>query len=123
VTRRALLLILGLAGCRDATAPRTVSGNWTGTTIVASMNFVMSAELEDAGGTVSGAGHIISAGIDCEPAITGTRTGSSVSLTFTCPSYTPFEYTAELAKDGRTLTGALRGSGFTNTTLVLGKLN
>ena len=118
------LVLLGVvAACGEDTAPRTVTGSWSGATMVSSLNFVVNADLEDAGGTVSGTGHVASAGIDCDPDIAGSRSGSTVSLTLNCAGYTPFTYTADLAKNGRTLTGSLSGSGFDNDVLVLTRQN
>jgi hypothetical protein len=119
----AILLSASLFACGDSTAPRTVTGSWTGTTIASASLFQIDGELLDTGGTITGTGSVIGAGIDCPPNITGTRSGSTVDLTFSCIGYMPFVFSASLSKDGRTLTGNLSGSGFDGTSLSLSKQN
>jgi hypothetical protein len=121
VRGRSLIVLVVLAACRESTAPRTVSGDWTGATTVGSMNFLVSATLADAGGSVSGTGHVVSAGIDCVPSIAGNRNGSAVSLTLNCQGYSPFTYAGDLSRNGRSVIGRLSGSGFDNDVLVLSK--
>jgi hypothetical protein len=115
------VLLSLLAACGDSTAPRSATGNWTGSSTASGSLFVIVADLVDAGGAISGSGSIVSTGIECPPAVTGTRSGSAVSLTFTCPSYTPVTFEGTLSKNGRTIAGTLNSSGFTNTSLNLSK--
>jgi hypothetical protein len=126
IGRHTTLVALGfaLAAC-DSTAPRTVTGNWQGTAMASSSLFMFDADLLDAGETVTGSSTVISStalhcGNDAFD-ITGARSGSVVTLSFACPGYTPFAFEGALSKDGRTLAGALNGSGFTNTPLHLNK--
>lgn len=122
--RRGLLLLCAtLLACGDSTAPRTVTGNWTGTSIASGSLFQIDLDLVDAGGTITGTGSVVSAGIDCLPSIAGSRSGSTVDLTLACTGYTPFTFVASLSKNGRTLTGTLNGSGFDDTSLNLSKQN
>lgn len=117
----ALVLCIALGACRDSTAPRIVSGSWTGSTLVAEQAFQVTADLMDAGGSVTGTGGVLSAGIQCAASIAGSRTGSAVSLTFTCAGYSPFTFVADLSRNGRTLAGHLNGSGFNDDVLNLNK--
>jgi hypothetical protein len=120
--RRALGLVLaGVLACGDSTAPRTVTGNWTGTAMASASLFQIGVALVDAGGTITGDGSIMGAGIDCPSSIAGTRSGSNVELTFSCTGYTPFTFHASLSKNGQTLTGILNGSGFNSSSFSLDK--
>jgi hypothetical protein len=80
--------------------------------------------LVDAGGAISGTATVIGAVNNCVGdsfEVSGTRRGSAVDLTFSCPNYTPFTFEGDLTRDGISIQGTLNGSGFHNTTLNLAK--
>jgi hypothetical protein len=117
-------LAFAVAACDAGTAPRSVTGRWTGSTIASNSLFAFQADIVDAGGTLAGTSSLMGSGDGCVDAtfqVTGTRSGSAVSLTFTCENYTPFTFDATLAKNGRTLQGTLNGSGFDGAALSLSR--
>jgi hypothetical protein len=105
-------------------APRSATGSWTGSVIASNSLYQFGVDLVDAGGTITGTAHVLGAGDSCVDAafsVAGSRSGSAVTLEFTCPSYTPFSFDATLSRDARTLQGTLRGSGFDGNFFNLSK--
>ena len=105
-------------------APRNVTGSWTGSVIAANSLFLFGVDLVDAGGTITGSAHVMGSGDSCVDStfgVDGARSGSAVTLEFTCPDYTPFSFEATLTRDGRTLQGTLQGSGFDGAFFNLSK--
>lgn len=123
-SRWTVLVAAALAGCDANTAPRTVSGEWAGSATEANAVFLFDVNLQDAGGTISGSARVDGVSNNClieTFEVTGARSGSAVTLTFSCPNYTPFTFDGDLSRNGATLQGTLDGSGFDDTTLNLAR--
>ena len=96
----------------------TLTGRWTGQTTIQGVPLSMDVQLQDNGGSISGAGTMVLV----EPlaiTTTGVYNFPSVTLTVRSNDFDDMSFTGDLGADGNSISGGMRGSGFDNFAFTL----
>jgi hypothetical protein len=117
----AIAMLVVVAACGgDSTGPKTtVSGNWTGNAMTVNGSpFTVGLVLTENTGTVTGTATLTGA-TSIALTVTGSYSAPTVGLTMAAPGFSSLNLTATVS--GKSMTGTLNGSGFTNTAITLTK--
>jgi len=116
----AIAMLVSIAACSDSSGPKTtVSGTWNGSGTTPSGNpFTINLVLSETSGTVTGTG-TITGEAPIAVTITGTYSAPTLGLTMAAPGYSSSDLTATV--NGKSMTGTLNGSGFSNTAITFTK--
>ncbi len=122
-----VLLLAALAalviGCRSGTEPTpTVTGQWTGSFIAGGNGLSLTLTLQDAGGAVTGSGHLDAAGVSIAWTATGTHVHPNVSLTLTSAGYESVNLSGH-CDNASTISATLNGSGFVGNSITLRRVS
>lgn len=116
-----LTILLSAAACGDDSGtnskPKVYSttGRWTGN--ASGINFTLT--LTESGGAINGSG-TLNGGTSLAVTATGTNAANAVSVTMRATGFQDLNYTATL-NNASNMSGALNGSGFSNSALTLVK--
>jgi hypothetical protein len=115
--RRAVLLlgVVGLLSCDRATKPIVMAGHWVGSSQGLTLDLTLNESKEHVGGT----GAFSAAGQSLSIAVDGTFINPNFSIRLLADGYEQAIYSGKL--QGRTLTGQLNGSGFSQFDLTMAK--
>ena len=117
----AVLTTLLACGSTEPSSTAELDGTWGGNGNTNGTAFNLSLILAEDGGTISGTGTISGSGPTCGLSIIGSRSGSSISMTITCPGFQPFSYTGS-EKSSIRIEGHFEGSGVPKTAVTLRKV-
>ena len=117
----ACALALQIACGSDSNGPTDapVDGTWSGHGSKNGAAVNVFVVLEEDASVITGTGSIAGSGPHCGLAVSGTRSGSHVSLSLTCAGFTPFTFTG--TQRASALDGHFSGSGLPQIDLVLNR--
>ena len=102
----ATIALSALAGCDSPTGPADLTGTWEGTNSVVTVTL----HLTESSGSVTGTGSIVSLGNSYPVTVTGTLSGSALSLDATVTGAGSATYSGTVR--GSRIDGELNGAGF-----------
>lgn len=124
--QRSFVLVLALTvlttGCGggDSQGPDrpSLDGTWLGGTVSGSFTFQITMTLAQDGDQITGTGTITGTGPTCGVSIDGTRSGTAIALSITCPGFQPIGFSGE-QHSRSTINGRVAGSGLPTTSFDL----
>jgi hypothetical protein len=100
----------------------SLNGQWAGNAPDGfGSSITVNALLAENASALTGSGSVIAYGLNCAHSLQGTRTGMNFSVNFTCPGIEPVNFAGTISSNGRSLSGALNGSGFSNFAFTMNK--
>jgi hypothetical protein len=115
------LLLVAAAACSGSTDVKIpkVSGGWSGI-IAGTTNSANLTLVEDAAGSITGSGNLVSSVTSVALTVTGTHADPSISMILASTGFSSVNYQGKVIS-ATLIRGTLQGSGFVGDSLILTK--